>query len=100
MSGLARITVEVRNGDIAKALKKFKKKVMESGHLLELRERKEYVKPTTKRRLQKQKAIREEQKRVALGKIADGDRTIRFFTKKKKKVSKKTPQSDKDTTRD
>ena len=26
MSGLARITVEVRNGDIAKALKKFKKK--------------------------------------------------------------------------
>ena len=28
MSGLARITVEVRNGDIAKALKKFKKKVM------------------------------------------------------------------------
>ena len=28
MSGLSRVTVEVRNGDIAKALKKFKKKVL------------------------------------------------------------------------
>jgi small subunit ribosomal protein S21 len=97
MSGLSRVTVEVRNGDIAKALKKFKKKVNESGHLLELRERKEYVKPTTKRRLQKQKAIREEQKRVALMKIAEGDRTIRFFTKKRKKKGKdeQKPQKDK-----
>jgi small subunit ribosomal protein S21 len=96
MSGLSRVTVEVRNGDIAKALKKFKKKVTESGHLLELRERKEYVKPTTRRRLQKQKAVREEQKRVALGKIADGDKTIRFFTKKKKKKGKveQKPQRD------
>ena len=97
MRGLSRVTVEVRNGDIAKALKKFKKKVNESGHLLELRERKEYVKPTTKRRLQKQKAVREEQKRVALQKIAEGDRTIRFFTKKRKKKGKEEqkPQKDK-----
>lgn len=97
MSGLSRVTVEVRNGDIAKALKKFKKKVNESGHLLELRERKEYVKPTTKRRLIKQKAVREEQKRVALMKMADGDRTIRFFTKKRKKKGKEEqkPQKDK-----
>jgi small subunit ribosomal protein S21 len=85
MSGLSRVTVEVRNGDIAKALKIFKKKVNESGHLLELRERKEYVKPTTKRRLQKQKAVREEQKRVILEKIADGDKKLRFYTKKRKK---------------
>lgn len=85
MSGISRVTVEVRNGDIAKALKIFKKKVNESGHLLELRERKEYVKPTTKRRLQKQKAVREEQKRVILEKIADGDKKLRFYTKKRKK---------------
>lgn len=96
MSGLSRVTVEVRNGDIAKALKKFKKKVNESGHLLELRERKEYVKPTTKRRLQKQKAVREEQKRVALQKMAEGDRTIRFFTKKRKKKGKDEQKSQKD----
>ena len=56
--GLSRVSVEVRNGDIAKALKVFKNKVEKSGHLIELRERKEYTKPTTKRRLVKQKALR------------------------------------------
>jgi len=58
MRGKPRVTVIVRNGDIAKALKIFKKKVNESGHLLELRERKEYTKPKTKRREQKLNAIR------------------------------------------
>jgi len=58
MRGKSRVTVIVRNGDIAKALKIFKKKVNESGHLLELRERKEYTKPKTKRREQKLNAIR------------------------------------------
>jgi small subunit ribosomal protein S21 len=86
----------VKNGDLAKALKKFKKKVMESGHLIELRERKEFVKPTTKKRLQKEKAVRAEKKRIALGKIAEGDTTIRFFTKKLKKVVKNPKQIDKD----
>jgi ribosomal protein S21 len=58
MRGKPRVTVIVRNGDITKALKIFKKKVNESGHLLELRERKEYTKPKTKRREQKLNAIR------------------------------------------
>jgi hypothetical protein len=35
--------------------------------------------------LVKQKAVREEQKRVILEKIADGDRKLRFYTKKRKK---------------
>jgi ribosomal protein S21 len=96
MSGLSRVRVDVKNGDLAKALKKFKKKVMESGHLIELRERKEFVKPTTKKRLQKEKAVRAEKKRIALGKIAEGDTTIRFFTKKLKKVVKNPKQIDKD----
>ena len=55
-----KVSVEVRNGDIARALKSFKRKTMNSGHLQELRDRKEYVKPTTVRRKQKQKAIRQE----------------------------------------
>jgi ribosomal protein S21 len=96
MSGLSRVRVDVKNGDLAKSLKKFKKKVMESGHLIELRERKEFVKPTTKKRLQKEKAVRAEKKRIALGKIAEGDTTIRFFTKKLKKVVKNPKQIDKD----
>lgn len=72
MSGLSRVTVIVRNGDIAKALKVFKKKVNESGHLLELRDRKEFVKPTTARRLTKEKAIRENQRQILNEKILNG----------------------------
>lgn len=57
MAGKSRITIQVK-GDINKALKSYKRAVMKSGHLLELRERQEYKKPTTIRREQKQKAIR------------------------------------------
>jgi len=67
--GLSRVSVEVRNGDIGKALKVFKRKVEESGHLLELRERKEYTKPTTKRRLVKQKALRKNKLEVEIERL-------------------------------
>ena len=79
------VSVKVIKGDINRALKKFKRGVMDSGHLLELGERKYYIKPTTIRRKQKQQAIREQQKETILGKIDDGDTSIRFYTKKKKK---------------
>ena len=52
------VTIKVRKGDINRALKRFKRAVMDSGHLFELRERQEYTKPTTIRRKQEQKAIR------------------------------------------
>ena len=78
------VTVKVIKGDINRALKKYKRRVNDSGHLLELRERKYYTKPTTVRRKAKQQAIREQQKETILGKIADGDNTLRFYTKKKK----------------
>jgi len=55
------VTIKVRKGDINRALKRFKRAVMDSGHLIELRERQEYTKPTTIRRKQKQKAIRNQQ---------------------------------------
>ena len=42
--------VEVRNGDFNFALRKFKKKVQESGVLQELREREFYTKPSAKRK--------------------------------------------------
>jgi len=51
------VTIEVRNGDIAKALKLFKKKVEDSGHLQELRERKEYKKPSVLKREQMNKVL-------------------------------------------
>jgi len=43
------LTVEVRNGDFNGALRKFKKKVQEAGIIQEIRDRKEYVKPSEKR---------------------------------------------------
>ncbi len=43
------LTVEVRNGDFTKALRIFKKKVMEAGIIQEVRDRQEYTKPSEKR---------------------------------------------------
>ena len=54
------VSIKVRNGDINRALKKFKRGVIESGHIFELKDRQEYTKPTTKRRKQKQQAVRNE----------------------------------------
>lgn len=45
--------VTVIDGHVEKALRKFKKKITESGLLDELRERQTYEKPTTKRKRKK-----------------------------------------------
>jgi len=44
------LKVEVRNGDFAYALRKFKKKVQEDGILQDLRERQYYTKPSEVRK--------------------------------------------------
>ena len=46
-------TVIVKDGNVEKALRKFKKKVQESGLLDELRARETYEKPTTERKRKK-----------------------------------------------
>jgi len=43
------LRVEVRNGDVNKALRIFKKKVQQEGIIQEVRDRQHYVKPSTKR---------------------------------------------------
>jgi small subunit ribosomal protein S21 len=48
-----RRSVVVRDGNVEKALRKFKKKIQESGLLEELRERQTYEKPTTERKRKK-----------------------------------------------
>jgi len=88
------VSVKVIKGDINRALKKYKRRVNDSGHLLELRERKTYTKPKTIRRKAKQQAIREQQKETILGKIADGDNTLRFYTKKKKTPPNRSQKKD------
>lgn len=57
--------VTVVNDQVEKALRKFKKKVAESGLLQNLREREHYVKPTTKRKQAKSAAKRRWKKRLA-----------------------------------
>jgi len=90
------VSVKVIKGDVNRALKKYKRLVNDSGHLLELRERQYYTKPKTVRRKKKLQAIREQQKETILGKIDDGDTKLRFYTKKKKKkVDKRKPQQKK-----
>ena len=44
------LSVEVRNNDVAFALRKFKKKIQEDGILQELRQREFYEKPSLKRK--------------------------------------------------
>ena len=48
------VSVKVKGGNFKKALSIFKRKVRESGHLLELRERTQYLKPSIHKRKQKQ----------------------------------------------
>jgi small subunit ribosomal protein S21 len=55
--------VIVQNDNYEKALRTFKKKILESGKLIELKEKEFYEKPTTKRRKNKNQQIRRAQKK-------------------------------------
>ena len=44
-------TVFVQDGQVEKALRKFKKKIQNSGLVQELRDRETYTKPTTRRKI-------------------------------------------------
>ena len=54
MSG---IKVEVRDGNLEKALRLFKKKIKDSRIMLELRDRQEFTKPSLRKRQNKNRAI-------------------------------------------
>jgi len=83
--GKAIVTIKVRNGDINKALKMFKRKTFDSGHLMELRERQTYTKPKTVRRKQKLDAIRRQDLETMKERIENGDTSIKLQSKKSKK---------------
>lgn len=51
------LIIDVKKGNIEKALKMLKRKVIRTKLLKEVRERKQHVKPSVKKRLQKQKAV-------------------------------------------
>ena len=54
--------VLVTDGNVEKALRKFKKKIADMGVIQEVRDRQEYVKPTTKRKMAHSQAKRRWQK--------------------------------------
>lgn len=45
--------VKVTDGNVEKALRQFKKKILEQGLIQEIRDRQEFVKPTTQRKKDK-----------------------------------------------
>jgi small subunit ribosomal protein S21 len=49
-------SILVADGNVEKALRRFKKKIQNSGLLLELRERETYQKPTARRKVKKGQA--------------------------------------------
>lgn len=75
------LAVEVRNGDFAYALRKFKKKVQEDGILQHLREREFYEKPSIKRA--KAKKAGRARWLKALSKM-EGDMTTKSGNKRKR----------------
>ena len=58
-------TVIVKDDNVERALRKFKKKVQDSGLLQELRDRETYEKPTTVRKRKKSAARNRWQKQLA-----------------------------------
>jgi len=66
------LSVAVRGDEIEKAMKKFKKMIINEGFLKELKARQEYEKPSDKRRLAKKEAVRRQQKAIALRIKHDG----------------------------
>jgi small subunit ribosomal protein S21 len=58
-------TVIVKDGNVERALRKFKKKVQDSGLLQELRDRETYEKPTTLRKRKKSAARNRWRKQLA-----------------------------------
>lgn len=53
----SKVTVEVKDGNIEGALRVFKKKVFNSGHLDEYKKRQEYVKPSVIKREKKKESV-------------------------------------------
>ena len=58
-------TVIVKDDNVERALRKFKKKVQDSGLLQELRDRETYEKPTTRRKRKKSAAKNRWRKQLA-----------------------------------
>ena len=83
--GKARVSVEVRKGDINRALKIFKRRGYDSGHIQELKDRRTYTKPTTSNRKKKQRAAYLQELKTIEDKVERGDLKLNPPKKDKKR---------------
>lgn len=83
--GKARVSVEVRKGDINRALKIFKRRGFDSGHVQELKDRRTYTKPTTSNRKKKQRAAYLQELKTIEDKVERGDLKLNPPKKDKKR---------------
>ena len=90
------VSVKVKTRDITPALKLFHRRTMDSGHLMELRERKYFEKPSLAKRKAKQQAKREMERETIIQKINDGNTKLQLKTRKKKSKKDK-PKNQKKT---
>lgn len=65
--------VEVKDGNIDKALRKFKKKITESGLLQELQERETYTKPSVQKKIDHAMAVKRWKKYLAQQNLPKAD---------------------------
>jgi ribosomal protein S21 len=91
------VAVKVIKGDINRALKKYKRKVSDSGHLEDLKYRKTYTKPKTVRRVEKQQAVRQQNRQTILEKIENGDNKAKLLLTTKKKKTNNFNKNEKTT---
>ena len=64
-------SVLIPDGNVEKGLRKFKKKIQNSGVLLELRERETYIKPTTRKKTAKSLARKRWKKYLETQRLPD-----------------------------
>jgi len=84
------VSVKLKKGEnFNKLLSRFKRKVRKSEHLIEYRNRREFLKPSVVKRRQKQLAVREQELATKKEKIENGDTSVTLYSKKPKKVKPK-----------
>ena len=59
------LIIKIEDGDVGRALKKYKKKVQDTRLLQQLKKRKEYTKPSVKRRNEILKAVYKSKKNLS-----------------------------------
>ena len=79
------VVIKRKGEDINKLLNRFKRKVNNSGHILELKERREFLKPSVVKRKARLAVERQNELNVKKQKIEEGDTSIRLYSNKKRK---------------